>query len=1234
MTDGTLDGDFFVEGGGSLTFVDDPGPDVIASTINGSLTNRGSVLLDDVSIDFGPSAAITNIGDWTWVTSVFADRRDVVVPGQESTFTNNGAFIMSGEGSLRVNSTWTSSVTNSVTTSGEGLTFASDVTELGTVFVSAGSLVDYRRTVAFAAGSTLDIEIAGVSSPANFGSVSAQLGVTVDPAATLRTSTLGPSPSPTIFDRYTVLDCGASVCPTFATLDTSLGLTQSIVGGDLVLALPTSIPTFINSAPDAVWGDPANWSTGVVPGPTDAAIVPVGADVTVSGSGTTSIGSLTLAGTLRLDTTGSGRTFQILGDSVIESGGLLDITGAIDEGVGFPGTATLNTLALGADLQIDGELSVGTKGIAVSSDPGTFIEVESAGRLVFTGTAAQTVTGAGQLLNGGIIRNQNPQSVTIAGTVDYADGSDSFGDSFIEAAIGEFRFGPTDLGITTVDIETGATFELTSASAASAGNFEVRGTLQSQSLDVSGIVQVRAGGLFVPDGTLDIEGGQVVTAELAPRGEIQLLDGASITGTGLVANSGDVTATGAVTIGSGVTWNSGRNSLVVVDGTLDVQTTNFDAQGSLRVDSGTITFAGNTILRPSSSLTFTVASDGTAGTISTQQLGFEPFPSSGPGPDPDPDQTLARIELDIDESFTGAGPITIFTCTDCAADPPGIANGVEFDEFVTGEFDLIVGRETVEVAILDNKNRSASGGTGFGSSVSVDGDRAVVGSADGITGPAVLERSGGDWELVLQPDNSSSVDVTLDGDQFIADGVLYEFDTGLGQFSATDVIGGTAFDLDGQLALLGDADVGFGATAQVFLRADFANPLVTLEPDVVPATYATDVALVDLGAGDALAAVSAPGDGAVYLFERAEGAWNTTPVRTLTSPDGAGNRFGQSISISEQALVVGEPLNDSPRGDGGAAWIYPIDGTTVADTPIKLTPSEIDGGDQFGSDVSIDGTVVVVGASVAQKFNFPIRDGAAFVYQFDGIDWVETDALRAPDAFSFELFGDGVAASGTDVLVGARRDRNSNGSEAGAVYDYSIEPIEPAVTTELELALSSGSPGSESVVGSISIADLDRVASAGVNAGSTLAAASLADIAGDDPQATALSQISLGATPLTSIVIDSDELSAIPLVNISIDGGWGDIIAGSELENEPFASLTFGQVVRAAGVGNSPQSPDLDSPAGKLAQTPLTSIEVDGTPLTSIPLGAIALGETATHFDRRPGLVCDRCRAVPGSSEL
>ena len=86
-------------------------------------------------------------------------------------------------------------------------------------------------------------------------------------------------------------------------------------------------------------------------------------------------------------------------------------------------------------------------------------------------------------------------------------------------------------------------------------------------------------------------------------------------------------------------------------------------------------------------------------------------------------------------------------------------------------------------------------------------------------------------------------------------------------------------------------------------------------------------------------------------------------------------------------------------------------------------------------------------------------------------------------------------------------------------------------------------PVAETVTAPVVVSDPPRPdaggpysAAEGESAGSTLAAASLEDVAGDDPTATALSQIAVGALPLTSIVIDSDVLSAIPLANIEVEG--------------------------------------------------------------------------------------------------
>ncbi len=116
--------------------------------------------------------------------------------------------------------------------------------------------------------------------------------------------------------------------------------------------------------------------------------------------------------------------------------------------------------------------------------------------------------------------------------------------------------------------------------------------------------------------------------------------------------------------------------LHVQSGTL-TNTPNFQPFGVVRVAAGaTASLAGNVILRPSSRLIIEVAENGTPGIIDVgNQLGFEPFDAGNP------DQSLAAFELTLVDGTAPAGPITVIECFDCAADPPGDANGVEFDEF-------------------------------------------------------------------------------------------------------------------------------------------------------------------------------------------------------------------------------------------------------------------------------------------------------------------------------------------------------------------------------------------------------------------------------------------------------------------------------------------------------------------------------------------------------------------------
>ena len=154
-----------------------------------------------------------------------------------------------------------------------------------------------------------------------------------------------------------------------------------------------------------------------------------------------------------------------------------------------------------------------------------------------------------------------------------------------------------------------------------------------------------------------------------------------------------------------------------------------------------------------------------------------------------------------------------------------------------------------------------------------------------------------------------------------------------------------------------------------------------------------------------------------------------------------------------------------------------------------------------------------------------------------------------------------ISCASGDCLVGAFDTLDiapfvTSRTAAGLALQGSAVPV----GLDFAFTLAPGAPSSLAVAPTgIAVDTLDRGAVARSGGGSTnLAASSITSIG---PEDTSLASIQLGATPLRAIVAESETLYAIPLVNIDIDGGWGPIIAGSELENEPLSSLTFGQVL-------------------------------------------------------------------------
>ncbi len=188
--------------------------------------------------------------------------------------------------------------------------------------------------------------------------------------------------------------------------------------------------------------------------------------------------------------------------------------------------------------------------------------------------------------------------------------------------------------------------------------------------------------------------------------------------------------------------------------------------------------------------------------------------------------------------------------------------------------------------------------------------------------------------------------------------------------------------------------------------------------------------------GDDIDAVSNAGSG--YVFERTGSTWNQ--VSKLTANDGAGNdKLGHSVAISGGLIVMGSPFDDhSGLTNAGAAYVFrQFLGYWVQSA--KLTAYDADSGDRFGQSVDISNFTVVVGADV-DTHEHGNSSGSAYVYLRNGIfNWNHEAKLTADDASFGESFGFAVSVEEDTAVVGARSAGHAGDDRTGAVYVYTRE---------------------------------------------------------------------------------------------------------------------------------------------------------------------------------------------------
>ena len=146
---------------------------------------------------------------------------------------------------------------------------------------------------------------------------------------------------------------------------------------------------------------------------------------------------------------------------------------------------------------------------------------------------------------------------------------------------------------------------------------------------------------------------------------------------------------------------------------------------------------------------------------------------------------------------------------------------------------------------------------------------------------------------------------------------------------------------------------------------------------------------------------------------------------------------------AEGAARLGSSCTDtrtsSDNGSlSGSAYVYRFDGATWTQEQ-KLLAADREAGDRFGTSVAVVEDIILVGAYSDDEDvdDGGINFGSAYVFEFSGGLWTENDKLTASDGDNNDRFGHSVDVNGDVAVVGAYLGEN-DGSLQGSAYAFEL----------------------------------------------------------------------------------------------------------------------------------------------------------------------------------------------------
>lgn len=158
--------------------------------------------------------------------------------------------------------------------------------------------------------------------------------------------------------------------------------------------------------------------------------------------------------------------------------------------------------------------------------------------------------------------------------------------------------------------------------------------------------------------------------------------------------------------------------------------------------------------------------------------------------------------------------------------------------------------------------------------------------------------------------------------------------------------------------------------------------------------------------------------GVAYVYSQVAGSWGLV-AELRASDEAEGDRFGWSVSISGDTVLIGAPRDDDAGENSGSVYVFERNGSSWAESG-KLTAGIADPSSDFGTSIVLRGDTALIGAPYAEAAGS--SRGKVYVYRYISSAWSHEATLLADDGEEGDRFGQSVSLDGDFALVGAPGD--------------------------------------------------------------------------------------------------------------------------------------------------------------------------------------------------------------------